>query len=78
MYWLSDPFTTVFMDECMVSFLVSVLADEELLKSVLECLALMVSSWKKDHPFDTEDDITFGLSSKDEAEVLATAPRVAR
>ena len=62
----------------MVSFLISVLANEDLLKSVLECLALMVSSWKKDHPSDTEDDITVGLSSKDEAEGLATAPRVAR
>ena len=61
----------------MVSLLVSVLADEDLLKLVLECLDLVVSSWKRDRP-DTKDDVLVGLSSEDEVEGLATQPRVAR
>ena len=78
MYWLSDNFTTAFMVECMVSFLISVLADEDLLKSLLECSELMISAWKRDHPSNAEDDTVVRLSSKDEAEGLATAPGVAR
>ena len=62
----------------MVSFLISVLADENLLKSVLECSDLLVSMWKRDHPSDTEDDELVGLSSKDEVKGLATQPGVAR
>ena len=31
-----------------------------------------------DHPSNTEDDITVGMSSKDEVEGLAASPRVAR
>ena len=78
MYWLGDNFTTIFAVECMVSFLASVLADEDLLKSVLECLDLVVSSWKRDHPSDTKDNVLVGLSSEDKAEGLATQPGVAR
>ena len=58
-------------------FLISVLADEDLLKSVLECSELVVSRWKVCHPSDTED-ITVGLSSEDEAKGLAASPGVAR
>ena len=47
----------------MFLFLVSVLADEDLLKSVLECSEMMVLRWKVDHPSDIENNITFGLSS---------------
>ena len=57
---------------------ISVLADEDLLKSVLECLALQVLYWKVDHPSDTEEDVTVGLSSEDEVEGLEPTPRVAR
>ena len=57
---------------------VSVLADQDLLKSVLECSALMVSCWKVEHPLDIEDNITIRLSSEDEAVGLDAAPRVAR
>ena len=78
MYWLSYNFIIIFSDECMVSFLISVLANEDLLKSVLECSDLVVSSWKRDHPSDTEDDALVGLSSKDEVEGLAIQPGVAR
>ena len=78
MYWLGCNFTIIFAVKCMVSFLISVLADEDLLKSVLECSDLVVSSWKRDHPSDIKDDVLVGLSSKDETEGLATQPRVAR
>ena len=78
MYWLSDNFNIIFIVECMVSFLISVLADEDLLKSVLECSELLASSWKRYHPSDTEDEELVGLSSEDEVEGLATQPRVAR
>ena len=47
MYWLGDNFTINFTVKCMFSFLISVLADEDILKLVLECLDLMVSSWKR-------------------------------
>ena len=62
----------------MLLFFVSVLADEDLLKSVLECLDLMVLRWKVYHPSDTKEDITVGLSSEDETEGLGASPRVAR
>ena len=78
MYWSSYNFNIIFIVKCMVSFLISVLADEDLLKSVLECLALLVSMWKRDHPCDTEDDELVRLSSEDEVEGLATQPGVAR
>ena len=78
MYWSGDHFSITFAAKCMVSFLISVLADEDLLKSVLECSDLMVSGQKRDHPSDTEDDTMVGLSSEDEAEGLAAAPRVSR
>ena len=78
MYWLGDHFTINFAVECMVSFLISVLADEDLLKLVLECSELMISAWKKDHPSDTEDDTVVGLSSEDKTEGLAAAPGVSR
>ena len=78
MYWLGDHFTTNFAVECMASFLISVLADEDLLKSVLECSDLVVSTWKRDHPSNTKGDVLVVLSSEDEAEGLATEPWVAR
>ena len=63
---------------CVFSLVISVLADEDLLKSVLECSVLMVSHWKVDHQLDTEEDVTVGISSEDEAEDLEPAPGVAR
>ena len=39
---LQDNFNIIFIVECMVLFLISVLVDEDLLKLVLECLALLV------------------------------------
>ena len=59
-------------------FLVSVLADGDLLKLVLECSDLVISSSKRDHPSDTEDKVLVGLSSEDEAEGLANQPGVTR
>ena len=64
--------------QCVFLFLVSFLANEDLLKSVLECSELIVLRWKVDHPSDTEEDITVGLSSEDEAEGLAASPGIAR
>ena len=78
MYWSGDHFTTNFTVECMVLFFISVLFDEDPLKSVLDCSDLVVSTWKRDHPSDTEDDVLVRLSSKNEVEGLATEPRVAR
>ena len=78
MYWSSDNFTTVFIVKCMVSFLVSVLADGDLLRLVLECLELMILAWKRDHPSNTKDDTVDRLSSEDKVEGLATIPGVAR
>ena len=72
--WMSVPLYC----QCVFFFLISVLADEDLLKSVLECSELMVSRWKVDHPSDTEEDITVRLSSEDEVEGLAASPGVAR
>ena len=56
----------------------TVLADADLLKSVLECSIIKVSSWKVGHPSDTEDETLVGLSSEDEAEGLVALPGVAR
>ena len=39
---------------------------------------MLPSSWKRDHPSDTEDEGFVGLSSEDEVEGLAVQPRVAR
>ena len=56
----------------------SVLADQDLLKSVLECLDLVVLLWKRDHPSNTEYDGLVRLSREDEVEDQATQPGVAR
>ena len=56
----------------------SVKADSNLLKMVWECSNLKVSQWKIQHPSDTEDEQTVGLTSEDEAEGLEAAPRVTR
>ena len=58
--------------------LISVLADRDLLKSVLECSELVTSLWKHGHPSDTEEDPAVGLSSEDEAAGLEPEPGVAR
>ena len=60
---------TVLLNKCFY-FLISVLADSSLLKSVLECSPLKASSWKDHHLSDTEDEVAVGLSSEDEAEGL--------
>ena len=62
---------------CLFSF-IPVLADRDLLKSVLECSELVTSLWKRGHPSDTEEDPAVGLSSEDEATGLEPAPGVAR
>ena len=56
----------------------SVKADSNLLKMVWECSDLKVSQWKIQHPSDTEDEHTVGLTSEDEAEGLEAAPGVTR
>ena len=56
----------------------TVLADANLLKSVLECSVLKVSRWKVEYPSDTEDETLVWLSSEDEAEGLDAIPGVAR
>ena len=66
---------TVLLNECFY-FLLSVLADSSLLKSVLECSPLKASSWKDHHPSDMEDEVAVGLSSEDEAEGLDAVPGV--
>ena len=60
---------SVLLNECFY-FLLSVLADSSLLKSVLECSPLKASSWKDHHPLDTEDKVAVGLASEDEVEGL--------
>ena len=62
----------------MVSFLISVMDDEDLLMSVLECLEVMILVWKRNHLSNTEDDTVVRLSSKDKAEGLAIIPKVAK
>ena len=62
----------------MLHFLFSVLADSDLLKSVLECSELVTSLWKCGHPSDTEEDPAVGLSSEDEVAGLEPEPGVAR
>ena len=56
----------------------SVKADSNLLKTVWECSDLKVSQWKIQHPSNTEDEHTIGLTSEDEAEGLEAAPGVTR
>ena len=62
----------------MFLFVISVLADEDLLRSVLEYSTLQISHWKVDHPSDTEEEAVVGLSSEDEVEGLEPTPGVAR
>ena len=50
----------------MVLCLISVLADDDLLKPILECSALLPSLWMRDHPSDTEDEAAVGLLSEDD------------
>ena len=57
--------TCCLSQECFC-FLILVIADSSLLKSVLECSRLMASNWKDQHPSDTEDEVAVGLSSEDE------------
>ena len=71
-------FDIIFMVAYMVSCLISVPADDDLLKYVLECSALLPSLWMRDHPSDTEDEAMVRLLSEDEAEGLETQPGVAR
>ena len=62
----------------MVACLIPVQADDDLLKSVLQCSALLILVWKRDHPSHTVDEAVFGLLSEDEAEGLEEQPRIAR
>ena len=53
------------------------IADGDLMKSVLETLRLFTLPYKVEHPSDTEDGHEVGLSSEDEAEGLAADPGMA-
>ena len=59
-------------------FSFSVLADQDNLKSILECSQLMMSKWKHDHPSDIKDETLVGLMSEDEAEGKDWCEGVAR
>ena len=48
------------------------IADADLMKSVLETSRVWVSLYKAEHPSDTEDGLNVGLLSEDEAEGLPT------
>ena len=55
-------------------FFVSVIADVDLMKLVLDMSRLLTSLYKAMHPSDTEDRLEVGLSSEDEAEGLPADP----
>ena len=50
------------------------IADADLMKSVLETSRLLTLPYRAEHPSDTEDRLNIGLSSEDEAEGLLTGP----
>ena len=50
------------------------IADSDLMKSVLETSRLLMLPYKVEHPSDTEDRLDMGLSSEDEAEGLPADP----
>ena len=50
------------------------IADVDLMKSVLEMSRLLTSPYKAEHPSDTEDRLDVGLSSEDEVEGLPADP----
>ena len=77
-YGLHCSFDIILVVVYMVSCLISVLADDDLLKSIFECSAMLPSLWMRDRPSDTEDKAAVGLLSEDEAEGLETQPGVAR
>ena len=67
---------------CMVDLLVTLLcisvhADEDLEKYVLETLKLCCTMFKLKCPADTEDEALVGISSEDEAEDLDLDPAIA-
>ena len=53
------------------------IADADLMKSVLETSRLLTLPYKAEHPSDTEDGHEVGLSSEDEAEGLPADPGMA-
>ena len=50
------------------------IADVDLMKSVLEMSRLLMSPYKAEHPSDTEDGLDVGLSSEDEVQGLPADP----
>ena len=58
----------------LFSCFISVIADVDLMKSVLETSRLLTSPYKAEHPSNTEDGLEVGLSSEDEAEGLPADP----
>ena len=50
------------------------IADVDLMKSVLEMSRLLTSPYKVEHPSDTEDRLDVRLSSEDEVEGLPADP----
>ena len=50
------------------------IADADLMKSVLETSRLLMSPYKANHPSDTEDGLEVGLSSEDKVEGLPADP----
>ena len=71
-YWSHCNCTCVSSSHLAGHFSISVIADADLMKSVLETSRLLTSLYKAEHPSDTEDRLNVGLSSKDEAEGLLT------
>ena len=53
------------------------IADADLMKSVLEMSRLLTSLYKAEHPSDTEDRHEVGLSLEDEAKGLLADPGMA-
>ena len=63
--------------QLLASYL-SVRANEELVKDVLTCTALTPSTYKAQHPDDTDDQDAVGGSSEDEAEGMEEVLGISR
>ena len=58
-------------------FSISVVADADNVKDMLEVSGLMITWWKEAHPSDTEDEVNMGLTSEDEVEGMDQQPGIA-
>ena len=68
------PYFPWLLNWLLFLFFVSVIADVDLMKAVLEMSRLLTSPYKAEHPSDTEDGLEVGLSSEDEVEGLPADP----